>query len=579
MVGRVIRTPVCEEEVAALNPVHTTESDTDATSQAAGTAAPPPQDGRGAAFLAEGRVLLDRACTGDNRERGQAAVMTDELLDRMRHALGDGALDPSSYARVLRASALVRNMARLPELPPDPLVNELVSHTVTHGLAAHNAAAQALRGTLAMSRGSFDEALDAAVDAMVTIERVGADGDSSVERALAMNDTASLLDQLGLPDVAAGMFADSAAEFGRLGMTAYRVMTVGDQVRSELLHGLWLERIGQAAAAVGRFELAATLSRTALTDAQQASPPLELDEEFLAVFHAAVALADPGPDHEQTLRKACPRIALPGQMVATLALVRLLAADGRRAEADATLAELRADCRRFQLGLPLRLALARGVLELPTRDGDEPDRAALGYLAEVEDELWAGREARVRALRTRLEHERLRRGRGPLRMITAKDPVTRLPDRSVLDDLLSRPAAPEQLPAALAMVDIDHLVEINERGSYADGDAALRAVAVTVRAAVRPDDAVLRYSDDEFVVLMPNRTLEEAAEAMRRVASSVTTLPFDRGHGATVSIGVVAISPDEVGESTLIRADEATSHAKSRGGNQVAVLSATPAPR
>ena len=555
-----------KEEVAALNPVDTTERGNN-----------PPGGAQDIAFLDEGRELLDRACTGGNRDRGQAAVMTDELLDRAKRSLNDGALSPPYFARILRASALVRNMARLPELPPDPLVHELVAHTVQHGLAAHNAAAQALRGSLAVSRGSVDDALDAAVDAMTTLELVE---ENSVERALAINDTGSLLDQLGLPEVAAEMFERSAAVFGELGMVSYQIMTYGDQVRAELLYGMWLERVGQAAAGAGRFAVAAALARTGMDLWERAAPPAELDEEFLSVFHAAFALAEPGPEHEQALRKACPRIALPGQMMASLALIRLLATDGRRTEADTLLSDLRAECRRFQLGLPLRLALARGVLDLPIHSADPAaatDRAdvgVLGYLAELENEMWGVHGTRGKALYARLEFERLRRGRQPMRVLTAKDPVTRLPDRSALDNLLGAAPEPRHLPAALAMVDIDSLVRINQRGSHADGDAALRAIAVTVRGAVRAEDSVLRYDDDEFVVVMPNRTLDDAAEAMRRVADSVTTLPYDRGRGATVSIGVVSVGADEFGESALVRADEATSQAKARGGNQVAVLPA-----
>jgi diguanylate cyclase (GGDEF)-like protein len=558
------------EEVAALNPVGTTER---------GSEAPPPATPPGELdepLLAEGRRLLDRACTGGNRDRGQAAVMTDELLDRARRAAHEHTLSPPYFARVLRAAALVRNMARLPELPPDTLVHELVAHTVQHGLAAHNAAAQALRGSLAVSRGSIDDALDAVVDAMVTLELVE---EPSVERALAINDTGSLLDQLGLPEVAAEMFERSAGVFGELGMTAYQIMTIGDQVRAELLYGMWLERVSQSVAGAERFTVAAELASAGIRMWERSSPLVELDEEFLAVFHAAFALADPSGSHEQALRKATPRIALPGQMMASLALVRLLAADGRRDEADTTLSELRAECRRFQLGLPLRLALARGVLDLNSAGTDAADIGVLGYLAELEDEMWGVHGTRAKALHARLEFERLRRGRQAMRMLTAKDPVTRLPDRSVLDSLMNSPPDPTHLPAALAMVDIDHLMRINQRGSQADGDAALRAVAVTVSGAMRPEDSVLRYDDDEFVVVMPNRTLEDAAETMRRVATAVTTLPYDRGRGATVSIGVVSVGADEFGESALIRADEATSEAKAHGGNQVVAAPSTPAPR
>ena len=558
--------------MAALNRVHTTVRDT------------APQKGAlDDALLDEGRQLLNRACTGDHRERGQTAVMTDDLLDRARRSLEDGALGPPSYARILRAGALIREMARLPELPPDPLVHDLVAHTVQHGLAAHNAAAQALRGSLAISRGSVDEALDAAVDAMATLELLD---EHTVERALAMNDTASLLDHLGLPDVASDVYGKAAAEFAAAGVLAYQIEMTGDQVRTRLEHGLWLERVGQEAAGAERFGDAAALAETGLRLWHTADPAPELDEDFGASFHAAIALADPAGDHEDELRKAISRIALPGQIMAGLALVRLLAANGRRSEADEALADLRVASERLQPPMPLRLALARGVLDVPRSEQNGSDLA--GYAFMLEDELWAIHGTRSRALYARLEYERLRRVREPLRQLTAKDGVTGLPDRTVLDELLAGLDGAYQdgayqdgdaEPVALAMVDVDDLVRINKRGSFADGDAVLRAVAVVVRAAVRPEDAVVRYSADEFVVVMPGRTLDEAADTMQGVVAAVTALPPDRGHDATVSIGVITVEPGEGGESALVRADEATGQAKSRGGNQVAVIPATPAPR
>ena len=164
-----------------------------------------------------------------------------------------------------------------------------------------------------------------------------------------------------------------------------------------------------------------------------------------------------------------------------------------------------------------------------------------------------------------------------MRALTAKDPVTGLPDRSFLDKELA--ALDGAAPAVVAMVDIDDMVQINQRSSFADGDAVLRAVAVTVRASVRPEESVIRFSADEFVVIMPDRTLEEAAEVMGGVVNAVTRLPHDRAHGATVSIGVIVVEPGEGAESVLVRVDDVTAEAKHRGGSQVAVFPTTPAPR
>jgi diguanylate cyclase (GGDEF)-like protein len=560
--------------------VHTAEHQTEASPTEPPTE--PPAGALDEAFVTEARRLLDRACTGAQRDRGQAAVMTDDLMDRAKRSMRDGSLTAPYFARVLRACALVRNMAQLPELPPDPLVLDLVAHTVRHGLAAHNAAAQALRGTLAISRGLVDEALDAAVDAMATVELLD---EHTVERTLAMSDTAALLDQIGLAELSSDLYERTAAEFGRVGMPANQIKVTADQVRTAVLHGMWLERLGQVTAGAERFSHAAAVAERGLRLWQDHGSAVQLEEDYAASFHAALALADPAGEHEQTLRRFTARIALPGQILARLALVRLLATAGRAEEADATLAELRVSCRPLQVGMPMRLALARGVLTIPSREEDTS--SVIAYLTQIEDELWVMRSARARALYARLEHERLRRGREPMRKLTARDPVTALPDRTVLDEMLGlidrwangsiEDADDTVQPTVLAMVDIDDLGQINESGSFADGDAALRAVAVTVRAAVRPEDLVIRHTADEIVVLIRGRTLDEAAEVMRGVVDTVTKLPRERGHGATVSIGVVAVEQGESGESALVRADDATAEAKARGGNQVTAVSITPA--
>lgn len=543
--------------MAALNRVHTADHETEAPR------AVPEFGARDEEFLDEGRRLLDRACTGDQRERGQVAIMADDLLDRARHVLLAGDLGAASFARILRAGALVRNMARLPDLPPDPLVYDLVVHTIKHGLPAHNAAAQALRGTLAISRGLVDDALDAAVDAMATIELIE---EHNVERALAVCDAAGLLDQLGVSEVACELYGQAAAEFSAVGMHGYQIMMISDQVRCELLHGLWMERLGQPVAAVERFTTAGRLALDGLRLWEDAGPTVRLDKDFAASFYAALALADPDGDHEAALRQASERIALPGQIVAGLALTRLLARAGRGGEANELLSGLRAAGQQLQVGMPLRLALARGVLEPPRPDHN--GSAVAGYLRTIEDELWTMRTARTRALHARLEHERLRRGRTPLRALTNRDPVTALPDRTVLDDVLLAATG----PSAMAMVDVDDLVAVNQGESYADGDAVLRAVAVTVRSAVGRDDTVFRYSSDDFVVVMPGRTPDQAAEVMRGVVDAVAALPRDRGHGSTVSIGVISVEPGECPESSLIRADDATREAKDDGGNRVTML-------
>jgi diguanylate cyclase (GGDEF)-like protein len=525
-------------------------------------------DGRDNALLTEGHRRLRDACTGGQAQRQRTARGVNGLLSEALRALQDGQLGPAGYARILRAGGLIYHMARLPEHPPEPLVNDLLAHTVQYGLAAHNAAAHALRGTVVSFNGSISEALDAAVDAMITIELLD---EHTIERALAICDIAALLDSLGLPQVAADMFSQAAAEFAAVGRPDYQMMMLGDRVRTWLEHGLWLERAGLKDAGAAQFADAAEAAKCAL-QMWKTNADLNIDEAFVASFHAAEALANPVDDHEGILRQCTGRITLFGQIVARLALARVLTVNGRQVEARRILTDLRATSQRFPLPLPLQLALARGIPELQQTHDPHPDAP---YLSLLENQLWVVHQARMSTLHARLEHERLRRSQSPTGALPAKDPVTGLPNRTVLAELfnsLRRPAG----PAALAMVDIDNLAEINRQSPGTHGEAVLRAIAVTIRQTVTPDDAVIRYDADGFIIILPNQALHGAVTLMRDLVMGVASLPHTRGHGATISVGVVDIHDDEGCDWTLARAEDATRLAQARGGNQIATTGTTP---
>lgn len=186
--------------------------------------------------------LLEQVQRDDRLSQWQAAVMTGDLLDRARRSLAGEDLPPTTFARILRSCVLVRDRATVPDLPPDSLLDELVIHTTEHGLASHNAAAQALRGMLADARGDLDEAMDAVVNAMVTVEL---DSQPSLERVFASNDIGSLLTHLGLVDIAVEQFDMAALDCAAAGLLREQIIVLGNKTISAIAHGLSLERAAQ----------------------------------------------------------------------------------------------------------------------------------------------------------------------------------------------------------------------------------------------------------------------------------------------------------------------------------------------
>jgi diguanylate cyclase (GGDEF)-like protein len=293
------------------------------------------------------------------------------------------------------------------------------------------------------------------------------------------------------------------------------------------------------------------------------------------VVAAAHALALPSADHVELLFELKPTAQYARELIITaIALARCLEHTGLVAEAVDVLADARISLEDDPTEQTLRLCLVREFARLSGPDGGERTMSALErYAQELEAQLWDMRDSRISTLNTRREHERLTRKHGETERQALQDPLTGLPNRRALDDRLEvLSASPNNQPLALALVDLDGFKEVNDQFSHAEGDDVLRVIASTVRDALRGGDMVARYGGDEFVVLLPGAPLHAAEAALNRAVSAVSRLPADLSHGVTLSVGVVALRPQETAARALARADAAMYEAKRSGGNGVSAV-------
>ncbi|MBR0719146.1 diguanylate cyclase [Bradyrhizobium liaoningense] len=168
-----------------------------------------------------------------------------------------------------------------------------------------------------------------------------------------------------------------------------------------------------------------------------------------------------------------------------------------------------------------------------------------------------------------------------LKELATKDGLTGLSNRRSFDQMLmsewSR-AQRTQQPLSLLFLDVDHFKLFNDLHGHQTGDECLRAVAAVVsRHAWRPLDLATRYGGEEFALIMPEMSSNDACAVAEAIRNAVTDLRITHGaEGAgehvTLSVGVASHIPgedDDRPDRLLGSADQALYAAKRLGRNRV----------
>lgn len=165
-----------------------------------------------------------------------------------------------------------------------------------------------------------------------------------------------------------------------------------------------------------------------------------------------------------------------------------------------------------------------------------------------------------------------------LAQLTLTDPLTQIGNRKFFDQEYSpafRLCQRQRIGFAVAMIDIDHFKQINDRHGHAAGDACLRALAECLRAHLRREtDRLARVGGEEFAVFMPGDAGAETLnrlETLRRAVADLRVAAGDAQIAFTVSIGLCGgiPAPGDTAEDWLKHADEALYAAKHAGRDRV----------
>ena len=154
------------------------------------------------------------------------------------------------------------------------------------------------------------------------------------------------------------------------------------------------------------------------------------------------------------------------------------------------------------------------------------------------------------------------------------DALTGLPNRRHFDLVLQERLALAAVARSsdvfsLAILDIDHFKPVNDEHGHAVGDHVLQQLATLLSSQLRGQDIAARIGGEEFALLMPDTSIDEAVNALDRLRLVIETYHW-QPVPITASLGVTGYLPEDTSESLMARADDALYAAKHQGRNHVA---------
>ena len=174
----------------------------------------------------------------------------------------------------------------------------------------------------------------------------------------------------------------------------------------------------------------------------------------------------------------------------------------------------------------------------------------------------------------------LRRQRDRMRALAERDPLTGLPNRRALAEVLPRridEARAQGRPLSVVFVDLDHFKAVNDRHGHAVGDEVLVEAARRLAGHLRGGDLAARHGGEEFVLLLPGADAGHAVAAAERIRHDLADRPFTTSVGplaVTASFGIAGTDDADArrvsdARDLLARADAAMYRAKKAGRNRV----------
>ena len=168
---------------------------------------------------------------------------------------------------------------------------------------------------------------------------------------------------------------------------------------------------------------------------------------------------------------------------------------------------------------------------------------------------------------------------GELARMAHSDSLTGLPNRRAFFEHLEneiKRALRFGDDLALAMIDLDHFKQVNDRFGHAKGDDALCHIGMRLRSVVRRGEILARVGGEEFAWVLPRVDRDAAVGVLERARRAIAAEAVEGVGVITVSAGVSALRPGDSSKTLMGRADDALYRAKEAGRDRV--VTERPAP-
>lgn len=179
------------------------------------------------------------------------------------------------------------------------------------------------------------------------------------------------------------------------------------------------------------------------------------------------------------------------------------------------------------------------------------------------------------AVNNSIQSELLIRQKNELELLSNTDVLTKLYNRRFMVQRLSEAwerYLREHIPFSLALMDMDFFKRINDSFGHAGGDYMLVETVNQIQSQIRPYDILARWGGEEFLLLMPNTSVDTASSICERIRTAVETYAYrydDKQVSSSITIGLAESEEATSPEDLIRKADQYLYVGKETGRNKV----------